>query len=321
MQEGVDISSIGKKIILPSTFTSSLCFMHKNLQNALALLCKSRGSNLFITFTANPQWREVKEALLLNQTPAQQPDIVACIFHLKVKSLINDIMQKSVFGKVEAFVYTIEYQKRGLPHIHLIVFLECSSHISMTEAVDQIVSTEFPNEIANPHLFELVKQFMVHGPCGFGQSSPCLDANGKCTKHFSKSFHGQTEITGDSYVQTCRHDTGQFVAISNSYADNRYVISHSPYLLLKYNTHINVKCTAGFHTVKYIYKVLLHLLTLIITSCILFTKISWSSPLWTSLKFSLCLNLSSSLVNVFNQEKKNCLLVNKNYITMDFFFV
>ncbi|KAH9015617.1 hypothetical protein EDB84DRAFT_1232573, partial [Lactarius hengduanensis] len=36
--------------------------------------------------------------------------------------------------------------------------------------------------------------------------------------------------------------------------DNRSVISHSPYLLLKYNAHINVECTAGFHAVKYIYK-------------------------------------------------------------------
>ena len=57
-----------------------------------------------------------------------------------------------------------------------------------------------------------------------------------------------------------------------------------------------------------------------VKSCVLFAEISQSSPLWTGHKFSLRLNLSS-LVNVFNQEKKNCLLVNKNYITMDFFLV
>ncbi|KAH9012772.1 hypothetical protein EDB84DRAFT_1444549 [Lactarius hengduanensis] len=64
---------------------------------------------------------------------------------------------------------------------------------------------------------------------------------------------------GDSYVQTRRRDTGQFVPIGNSFVNNRSVISHSPYLLLKYNAHINVECTAGFHAVKYIYKVLVSL--------------------------------------------------------------
>jgi len=42
--------------------------------------------------------------------------------------------------------------------------------------------------------------------------------------------------------------------IGDTFVDNRSVISYSPYLLLKYNAHINVECTAGFHAVKYIYK-------------------------------------------------------------------
>jgi hypothetical protein len=41
--------------------------------------------------------------------------------------------------------------------------------------------------------------------------------------------------------------------------DNRSVISYCPYLTLRYEAHINVECTAGFHAIKYIYKVTLPL--------------------------------------------------------------
>jgi hypothetical protein len=256
LQEGVDVSSIGRKVVLPASFTSGPRFMQKNLQNALALLRKFGGSDLFITFTANPNWREVREALLPHQTPQDRPDIVARVFKLKFESLLHDIMQKAIFGKAEGYVYTVEYQKRGLPHTHLIVFLDRSARLSTPEAVDNVICTEFPDEAVSPQLFAIVKHFMVHGPCGPGHTSPCMDDKGKCTKHFPKSFREYTEITGDSYVQTRRRDTGRFITIGNACVDNRSVVSYSPYLLLRYETHINVECTAGFHAVKYIYKVM-----------------------------------------------------------------
>ncbi len=262
LHEGVDAASIGKKIVLPASFTSGPCFMQKNLENALALLRKFGGSDLFITFTANPHWREVQEALLPHQAPHDRPDIIARVFNLKFESMLEDIMQKSIFRKAVRHVYTVEYQKHGLPHIHLIVFLDRSSHIATPKAVDQVISTELPDH-DNPRLFQLVKTFMIHGPCGFGLTSPCMDVHGKCTKQFPKSFRANTEITGESYVQTRRQDTGRFMQIGDTFVNNQSVISYSPYLLLKYNAHINVKCTAGFHAVKYIYKA--HILQRIIT--------------------------------------------------------
>jgi hypothetical protein len=90
--------------------------------------------------------------------------------------------------------------------------------------------------------------------------SPCLNARKQCTKHFPKDFRANTEITGESYVQTRRRDTGRFVRVGNHFVDNRFVISYCPYLLLAYCTHINVECTTGFQSIKYIYKVYLPVL-------------------------------------------------------------
>ena len=38
-----------------------------------------------------------------------------------------------------ARVWTIEYQKQGLPHLHLLVFLEDSDHFLEPEVIDEMV--------------------------------------------------------------------------------------------------------------------------------------------------------------------------------------
>jgi hypothetical protein len=253
--KGLDLSTVGRKVILPSSFTSGPRFIQKCLQDTLALLRIYGGSDLFITFTVNPAWPEITEALLPGQSANDRPDIVARVFHLKVASLLDDIMNKAAFGEAVAYVYTVEYQKRGLPHIHLIVFLHPDSCLSTPERVDRFISTEFPDEHLQLDLYNLVKTHMVHGPCGVAHYSPCLNDKKECSKGFSKSFQEETEISGVSYVKTRRRDTGISVDVQNSTVDNQSVISYLPYLLQRYRAHINVECTTGFNAIKYIYKV------------------------------------------------------------------
>lgn len=255
LREGLDLSSVGRKVILPSSFTSGPRFIQKCLQDALALLRIHKGSDLFITFTANPTWREITEALLPGQSPCDRPDVVARVFHLKVAALLDDIMNKHIFGEGVAYVYTVEYQKRGLPHIHLIVFLEPGARLSSPDRIDEFISTEFPDEKEQPLLHELVKTHMVHGPCGIAHYSPCLNEKKECSKGFPKPFQPETVISGESYVKTRRRASGISVNVRGTEIDNRFVISYSPYLLMRYQAHINVECTTGFNAIKYIYKV------------------------------------------------------------------
>ena len=51
--------TVGKRIILPSSFTGSPRYMVQNYQDAMAI-CRSAGyPDLFITFTCNPKWPEI----------------------------------------------------------------------------------------------------------------------------------------------------------------------------------------------------------------------------------------------------------------------
>ena len=63
-------------------------------------------------------------------------------------------------------MYTIEFQKRGLPHVHLLLFLHPGNKYPSSDEIDQIISVEIPSQQDDPELYSLVKNHMVHGPCG-----------------------------------------------------------------------------------------------------------------------------------------------------------
>jgi hypothetical protein len=79
--------------------------------------------DLFVTFTCNPKWPEITRELLPHQSAVDRPDLTARIFHIKLQELLKDLLQKNCLGKVIAYIYVIEFQKRGLPHTHFLLIL------------------------------------------------------------------------------------------------------------------------------------------------------------------------------------------------------
>ena len=51
---------------------------------------------LFITFTANPRWKEIQNELLGDQTATDRPDLIARVFHLKQQDLFQQIRKKHI---------------------------------------------------------------------------------------------------------------------------------------------------------------------------------------------------------------------------------
>ena len=120
----VDLGRVGKKIVLPSSYVGGDRFMRQLYQDSIAIIRHFDKPSLFITFTANPKWVEIVNELLPHQSAADRPDLVARVFNLKVRDLLNQIRHQEVFGHWLGWVWKIEYQKRGLPHLHLLVFLK-----------------------------------------------------------------------------------------------------------------------------------------------------------------------------------------------------
>ncbi|XP_020994900.1 uncharacterized protein LOC107481086 [Arachis duranensis] len=245
----------GKRIILPSSFTGGPRYMIQNYQDAMAI-CKVVGyPDLFITFTCNPKWPELEDFFDNRELRAEdRPDMVCRAFKVKLDCLIKDIKANRIFGRVSAVVYTIEFQKRGLPHAHILIFLHPDDKYPTGEEIDQIISAEIPDREKDPVYFDAVEKHMMHGPCGnFRKQSPCME-NGKCIRHFPKRFVDETTVDEDGYPLYRRRDDGRIINKSGVDLDNRYVVPHNRFLLLRYGAHINVEWCNQSRSIKYLFK-------------------------------------------------------------------
>ncbi|GFQ95232.1 ATP-dependent DNA helicase [Trichonephila clavata] len=126
-----------------------------------------------------------------------------------------------IFGNVRCHMYTVEWQKRGLPHAHILLWLEDKIR---PESIDEIICAELPDSNIDPALYEIIRTTMIHGPCGhINKSSPCM-LNGKCTKKYPRCFRKETQTGEDGYPQYRRRSPengGIVTQIKENNIDNR----------------------------------------------------------------------------------------------------
>jgi hypothetical protein len=240
---------LGRCVILPSTFIGSPRYMVEKYHDALVLPRKFGKPDLFITMTCNPNWREITESLEPGQLPHERPDLITRVFHLKMHELLKDVTKRELFGKCKAYNYVVEFQSRGLPHMHLLLYLE--NKIDTAEKIDKIISAELPNPHTNNRLFRIIAQNNIH-ECS---ASRCLDENGNCRKNFPRNITDATIIRTDGWPDYKRPEIEPIILPrKKSPIDNRFVVNYNPHLSLKYDAHINVEYCAGLPSIKYLYK-------------------------------------------------------------------
>lgn len=247
-------ADIGRRLILPSSFTGSPRYQHQLFQDAMAIVRRFGKPDFFITFTTNPNWEEIHSALLPGQSPSDRPDVMVRVFQLKLRSLLNDLLTNMVLGKVIASVHVIEYQKRGPPHAHMLLILDPADKPRTPADFDDRIWASIPDQEKFPVLHGVVTKMMIHGPCGNQNTKcPCM-VDGKCSKKFPKAFLEETANNADGYPQYRRPNDGRTVRKGGCDLDNRHVVPYNPYLSRKYQAHMNVEICSSVASVKYLYK-------------------------------------------------------------------
>ena len=97
-------TTVGRLVILPSSYCGSQRAMQQLYQDAMAMVREFGRPDIFITFTCNPKWLEISDNLEPYQTAANRPDLTVRVFNLKLKEFFKDIIQSEVLGKVTAYI-------------------------------------------------------------------------------------------------------------------------------------------------------------------------------------------------------------------------
>ncbi|KAL8616749.1 hypothetical protein ACOMHN_017786 [Nucella lapillus] len=181
------------------------------------------------------------------------------VFRQKVVRLMDLINKGNIFGPRRCYMYSIEWQKKGQPHVHILLWLQ--EKIRPMQ-IDSVISAEIPNKEEDPLLHQVVVNNMIHGPCGhLNSKSPCMK-NRKCTKSFPRQLLKETQ-TGDNgyplYMRRSEEDGGYTYIMERRRQesikiDNRWVV---PYCRLQsriFNSHINVEYCNSVKSIKYICK-------------------------------------------------------------------
>ena len=229
--------------------------MQQNYQDAMSIVTKFGKPDLFLTFTCNPKCEDILQALPEGQRPEDRPDIVARVYKLHLKELLHDIKTEHVLGVPVAHVRVIEFQKRGLPHAHILIILSEECKLRNGDHIDTIISAEIPDQLSDPQLYEIVKSTMVHGPCGILNPHCVCMEDGVCSKDYPKEFQERTIMNTDGYPLYRRRDNGRTMQVGTSrQIDNRWIVPYNPYLTRKYKAHINVEACTTVKSVKYLFK-------------------------------------------------------------------
>jgi hypothetical protein len=252
--DNVDLHSLGQRFLLPSSYIGGPRHMQQRFQDSMAIARYFRQVDLFVTVTTNSQWPEITRELLPGQAAYDRPDLVSRVFQMKKKAIIDFIYKHGIFGRAVAYIYSIEFQKRGLPHMHVLIFLKEPHKLNTTDAIDSCIWARWPDPDTQPLLFETIKRCMVHGPCGAANpNSPCME-NGKCSKGYPKAFAEFTTMDEHGFPVYYRPNDGRSYSIGGFSVNNQWIVPFCPFLSAIFDCHINTECAASLGSFKYLFK-------------------------------------------------------------------
>ena len=121
------------------------------------------------------------------------------IFDNKVKLLMSELIKSPAnpIGVVTDHFYRVEFQKRGAPHIHVLLWIEgapvfdTDSDSDITAFIDHYISCRLPDKDTNGELHEIIDSVQMHAK---GHKKSCKSATKACRFNFPKPVAEETRI-------------------------------------------------------------------------------------------------------------------------------
>ena len=120
-----------------------------------------------------------------------------------------------MFGTVVGYLLVVEWQKRGLPHVHILIIVANEDRPVTAEDIDEVICAELPPDpdtLPNDkkeqasRLQEIIIKNMIHGPFGdLYPQCPCM-SDENAPKDFQKNSFQQQESTQTPHTQSTREE-------------------------------------------------------------------------------------------------------------------
>ncbi|GAB0097572.1 uncharacterized protein DMENIID0001_132240 [Sergentomyia squamirostris] len=133
----------GVAVLLPSSFPGSPRNMVQRYSDAMSMMAALGKPVLFITFSCNPTWPEMVDNLKPYWSREDQVTLQCRSgFHITLKDFVKQLVDDMIFGRVKYYTYSIEFQKRGLPHAHFLIGVHSHDKLYTPEQVDFCIFAE-----------------------------------------------------------------------------------------------------------------------------------------------------------------------------------
>ena len=196
--------------------------------------------------------------LLEDETAYDRADVTCKVFHAKVDVFMHNLRQGKYFGPNHKILYevlAIEYQQRGLPHVHIVVQLSNIPHykterLDLTCWIDENINATLPciNEASSERMVKvhnLIKTHMVH-KCYKGDGGCLHEKIGICNHGFTQNvIQDRTSIDDHGYLHYKRKTDADL-----------NIVPHNVNILLDWNGHANVEYSGSSYCIIYLYKYL-----------------------------------------------------------------
>jgi len=242
---GVNDLLPSENVYLPSSFLGSRRWSSEQVADSLTIATQKGNPTFFITMTCNPESPEITQQLLPGQCFADVPVVVCRVFKQKLHLLLQAL--KTMFpnaGRLLYCIHCVEFQKRGLPHAHILV--KYKHDCNTTTDIDTVVSAEMPD---NANDAALVRKFMTHNhpSSSAAPSKYCQrvapDGTRYCRFGYPFPLQNATTINDDGRIRYRRRKEG-----------DEMIVPHCLPILRKFQCHINFEVASTAHLFQYIFK-------------------------------------------------------------------
>ena len=190
-QEVLDLMKRDEGYRFLASIRGTPAYWEKSKREVFAMVRQLGIPTFFVTFSAaDRRWIEIDNAILIQQgkppmTPEEHnnmtwdqhcriimsnPVTAARIFENRVQTFIKDVIMSKAepIGKVEDYFYRTEFQQRGWPHIHMIVWvkdapkLDVNTDDEIVKFVDDKITCAMPSPETDPELYEILSSVQMH---------------------------------------------------------------------------------------------------------------------------------------------------------------